>query len=1469
MATSPSDRPIQNHDVKRKARIDSLKLDFQHTTQTAATLALFGHGTDFDKGGALWFDTTTNLWKVTFNNGVITTLTTSSTSTTLDAGYTSGATINVTSANPVVLGNAQTDGTATLDINQTGDVAGAATLSLIDIDFSNQTGTGVKTAIDIAFGTEGSAGTHRGVLVATTIDTEYALYASKGSIVTADGYLSIVNTENTSTATATITNNTKSTGGNVVEISATGITTGTILKLAATEATISTGYYFACYDGAANDFTIGRYGATVVAGTAYGTASLTQTAGDHVITDGRLRVTSTNTTGSMAAGTAPVTITEATTTGDGFYINGKTVSIGTAFLIEIDASTMGSAGRAIQIWEHDGDATIWSVDDHGAMVVGSQAAPTTNFLTCSSGSIGLTAGNLVLTSGAVSITTVDTTGSYGGGSTNAAVYIDGATLTTAYALRIDVHDAVMTTGKAIAVTCDNVEVWGISKTGAQSFTSAVNIFDLNSTATNATSMFDIDYTGGVASGKTIDIVTSNLAHTLTAISVDIGGSLTIGATAFSVDASSAHTTKIINVDSSGVMADDTGCVEIDHSTGVLIAGSSLLRVDSDAVLTNAAALVNISMSAGTASYALWVESGAVARTSSLVKIDDAGTSTGASLYVGSASASTAKIVHVVPSSASFTGNAVYIDVGTASQHCAALYVDATSGHTSNCIYITSTGVLADNKAVLNIEHAGVIANAGGAVVRIVEGAVDVTTGSLLEVDAGATATGVYAISVIGGAAVRTSALVNIADATSSTGASLNVAVTGTSQTNAVLFAISNVAGTGNLLKLDVGGATTIGETALAIDASSAHTVQTINLDTSGIVADNVGVVEIDHSTGEIVAGGSLLRVDSDKALANACALVNIDMSAATAAYALWIEGGAAARTSDLVKIDDSTSNSGHTLSIARVASSGNMINLSVGAFAYTGTAIAIDLGNAATTGAKAMTIDVTNLQTTDVIAITSSAVLANNLGVLNITSTGVMANDGAALIRVDSTAVQNVGGALVELTDNSASTAGAILRIAAPTGARTTDVVNITAAATVLAQDKALLNVIHTGVLAHDEAALIRVVNNSIQLRGAMLELQDAGASTAGSVLRISTVNAIRTGDVVTIADTSTGSSDCLSITESGAGSGSLINLVVGAVAYTGTVLAIDIGDAATVAAQAITINATNAQTTDVVAITTTALLANNKAVLNIINTGIMANDGAALIRVDSTAVQTAGALLELTDNSASTTNAAILRVASAGARTADVVNITTAACALAQDHGIVNINHTGVMGHAEAALIRVVNNSIQTTGAMLELQDAGASTGSNIIKITDAGAARTGDLISITSVSTSTSNAISISSSGAGYTGYGLYINNTTGEAIHVHAGVCVFDEKLTVTGTTILGANTIYVRSDAAGIISFTTADAAPAWNNTAQVCMICRNVTDADMVNVPGATGEIVFNTTDTLHYGCKVGSATNATWGALNA
>jgi hypothetical protein len=119
-----------------------------------------------------------------------------------------------------------------------------------------------------------------------------ATSATTGAVAT-NGILSVQATgAYTSTANmgilAAIANTT--TAGTVAYISGTSMIGGTLLFLNATAATL-TGKYIQCYDGAADDFSVGQYGATIIAGNASGTAALTLTNGNILLSSGNATFT--------------------------------------------------------------------------------------------------------------------------------------------------------------------------------------------------------------------------------------------------------------------------------------------------------------------------------------------------------------------------------------------------------------------------------------------------------------------------------------------------------------------------------------------------------------------------------------------------------------------------------------------------------------------------------------------------------------------------------------------------------------------------------------------------------------------------------------------------------------------------------------------------------------------------------------------------------------------------------------------------------------------------------------------------------------------------------------------------------------------------------------------------------------------------------------------------------------------------
>ena len=128
------------------------------------------------------------------------------------------------------------------------------------------------------------------------------------------------------------------TTGSALAMVADALTTGDMIYLESSVSGLTSGKYIRCYDGSANDFTVGKYGATIIAGNA-STDVLTVSAGDVQITegdidldDGIVTIDTDNDEGNTikrnnATGTNPVLEVEQS------HITG-----GVAFLVDQDAT---------------------------------------------------------------------------------------------------------------------------------------------------------------------------------------------------------------------------------------------------------------------------------------------------------------------------------------------------------------------------------------------------------------------------------------------------------------------------------------------------------------------------------------------------------------------------------------------------------------------------------------------------------------------------------------------------------------------------------------------------------------------------------------------------------------------------------------------------------------------------------------------------------------------------------------------------------------------------------------------------------------------------------------------------------------------------------------------------------------------------------------------------------------------------
>jgi len=138
-----------------------------------------------------------------------------------------------------------------------------------------------------------------------------------------------------------------------ISVTMDAITAGDMLYLDAGGGTLNGGFYINCNDDNVSDFSVANGGATVIAGVAAGTASLTQSLGDLVITDtDSTSIDSVNGTGDIvtitgggvtAAGKAMLVVTSTGAIADGaFYVDITSGANGASstdsYLLHVDAA---------------------------------------------------------------------------------------------------------------------------------------------------------------------------------------------------------------------------------------------------------------------------------------------------------------------------------------------------------------------------------------------------------------------------------------------------------------------------------------------------------------------------------------------------------------------------------------------------------------------------------------------------------------------------------------------------------------------------------------------------------------------------------------------------------------------------------------------------------------------------------------------------------------------------------------------------------------------------------------------------------------------------------------------------------------------------------------------------------------------------------------------------------------------------
>lgn len=250
---------------------------------------------------------------------------TAATTLTVDGTGVGGVTIGGTSTGTVTLGGGATlvNLPATVDLTLTGgDLTVTDTANADMVTFTNNTMTTADLLVLSAAGTR-----------------------------TSDNVVEITDGATTGT-TIGITANTQTSGHGISYTNSGAALTGAALYMGITDGAGFTGYYLHAYDGAATDFSVRRYGATVIGGLA-STDMLTITTGDAQIDDGKIEITTDE------DDTSSVIRNQGVTTGPVFEIEETAAAADNAALF-IDQNATTATSYGIEIDSEGGTGIHWS-----------------------------------------------------------------------------------------------------------------------------------------------------------------------------------------------------------------------------------------------------------------------------------------------------------------------------------------------------------------------------------------------------------------------------------------------------------------------------------------------------------------------------------------------------------------------------------------------------------------------------------------------------------------------------------------------------------------------------------------------------------------------------------------------------------------------------------------------------------------------------------------------------------------------------------------------------------------------------------------------------------------------------------------------------------------------------------------------------------------------------------------------------
>lgn len=619
-------------------------------------------------------------------------------------------------------------------------------------------------------------------------------------------------------------------------------------------------------------------------------------------------------------------------------------------------------------------------------------------------------------------------------------------------------------------------------------------------------------------------------------------------------------------------------------------------------------------------------------------------------------------------SAACTGNVLFLNMDNGLA-MTALHIEGSGTRTQPFIELISDSIGSAQYIDLDITGAG-----SGNFIDVLVGAVTYT-GNVLDIDLGATATGGQAIVLTSGAMTRTTALMEVADSGTPSGATILFGISGASTGPILDFNISG-AHTGNVIDITYSAIATgdaisvvmadaVGGSALVITGAGIRTDDLIKIDDS-----STGSAEIFDINISAAYTGNIFDVATSAAATGN--VINIDLDAGLAATALRIDSGAGTRTQPVIEfisegngtgaggtlIDINVNQSGATsnplidIDIATGVYAGHIIDIALGA-ASTGDVINIDMN--AGLAASAIVIDAGGgLRTDDLIKITDDG--TGNVDALSVTASNTGSGSvidlnvsGARTGSIIDIAMTGLATANVILIDMDAAVAATAIRLDAGGGIRTQPLIETVfdGAGDTIGGTLWDIDVTNTGATASplfdvDVTAVYTgnvfdvTFGNASASTGAAFHA-DMGTNLAGNALLIDAAG-VRTAPLINIANTgSDGGTDdhVILITQSGVLDSNLVQLTFGTVASTGNALGITMDT--NVAGMAINVSSAGTGVTG------------EGSAINVAHTGALVA-GADVVRISSSGINSATSnVVEITASGNSTSGSYALYINASG----------------------------------------------------------------------------------------------------------------------------------------------------------------------------------------------------------------------------